>query len=448
MKIGKATIRGTGVALSTALLCSVVFFLTASNSRSAFASADGRHGHVSTDMPEGRLAVFDDAWETIYKRYYDPAFKDIDWNGLRSVFRRAATEARGSRQLYEVLRRMIKSLNDPHTRVYSPDEKSDWWNPRFVSVGLLIREIEGVPTVVHVEPKSAPARAGIQPGDEIESVDGVPVSQLLQQRLAFLIHSQQGKSARFRAVTTLLEGEAGSFTKLGWRGKDGRVKSDTFKRDWSERRLTFNISRREGKYLVVEIQSFTQALIFETVRALSSKLPGAQGVILDLRSNGGGDADAMSWIAALFLGEGVALGRFTDRVGATIQLTTNSKSLSAVVPPKEAKLPLIALVGERTSSAAEILASVLQTHGRARLVGTTTCGCVLAIRSRHTLPDGGVLDVSEFDYRTPSGIRLEGRGVQPEDLIILQRRDLYDKRDRALEAALYRLKALVKRGKR
>ena len=55
----------------------------------------------------------------------------------------------------------------------------------------------------------------------------------------------------------------------------------------------------------------------------------------------------------------------------------------------------------------------LQTKRR-RVIGTGTCGCVLAIRSRHALPDGGVLDVSEFDYRTAAGVRLEGRGIIPK----------------------------------
>ena len=54
-------------------------------------------------------------------------------------------------ELYEVLRQMIASLKDAHTRVYSPEEKFDWWNPRFVTVGLTVREVEGVPTVFQVE---------------------------------------------------------------------------------------------------------------------------------------------------------------------------------------------------------------------------------------------------------------------------------------------------------
>ncbi|MEP6818414.1 MAG: hypothetical protein ABJA18_02700 [bacterium] len=57
-----------------------------------------------------------------------------------------AAEADSSQELYGVLRSMIASLNDPHTRVFAPDEKSDWWRPRFVSVGFAIAEIAGLPT--------------------------------------------------------------------------------------------------------------------------------------------------------------------------------------------------------------------------------------------------------------------------------------------------------------
>jgi C-terminal processing protease CtpA/Prc len=61
---------------------------------------------------------------------------------------------------------------------------------------------------------------------------------------------------------------------------------------------------------------------------------------------------------------------------------------------------------------------------------------VLAIRRRHTLPDGGELDVSEMDYRTSTGARLEGVGVTPDETITLKKRDLLARRDRALERAL------------
>src|SRR5215204_958637 len=98
---------------------------------------------VSTATVEGRLAVFDDVWETIQDRYYDPKFHGIDWHAKRETFRPVAARAGSVQEFYGVLRQMISSLRDAHTRVYSPDEKFDWWSPRFVSVGLAVREVEG-----------------------------------------------------------------------------------------------------------------------------------------------------------------------------------------------------------------------------------------------------------------------------------------------------------------
>src|SRR6185503_706454 len=127
---------------------------------------------VSTSTREGRLAVFDDAWARINERYYDQTFNGLDWDVQRTTFRPLAAKAGSSEELYAVLRRMIASLNDPHTRVFAPEEKSDWWRPRFVSVGLALAEIEGVPTVVKVDNNSPAQRAGVRAGDVIESVNG------------------------------------------------------------------------------------------------------------------------------------------------------------------------------------------------------------------------------------------------------------------------------------
>jgi C-terminal processing protease CtpA/Prc len=70
------------------------------------------------------------------------------------------------------------------------------------------------------------------------------------------------------------------------------------------------------------------------------------------------------------------------------------------------------------------------------VLGNGTCGCVLAIRNRHALPDGGVLDVSEFDYKTAGGVRLEGAGVKPDKLVTVTRSDVYSRHDRAFERAI------------
>src|SRR5215204_2044282 len=137
---------------------------------------------VSTATAEGRLVVFDDVWETIQDRYYDPKFHGVDWQAKRDLFRSAAARASSPHEFYEVLRQMIASLKDAHTRVYSPDEKFDWWNPRFVTVGLGIREVEGAPTVIQVEPGSAAAQIDIRRGDVITKLDDVSVADLAAKR--------------------------------------------------------------------------------------------------------------------------------------------------------------------------------------------------------------------------------------------------------------------------
>lgn len=399
---------------------------------------------VSTATLEGRLAVFDDVWETIQTRYYDPTLNGIDWLSKRNEFRPAAAKATSAYELYDVMRQMIASLRDPHTRVYAPDQKFDWWNPRYVTVGLTVREIQGLPIVVQVQSGSAADRIDIRPGDAIVSIDGVPVADVISDRLENFGARADG-STRYRTVATLFDGPAGTSVNVGWTTRDGKSKSAALPRYWTQRHLGFN-NQRKGKLAVLRIDAFTQSVALEFSKALPNVLNGAEGIVLDLRSNGGGDAEAMADVASLFLDDGINLGKFADRSGASFELQTYSKRLWRVPQVRRIKLPLVVLTSESTSSAAEIMVAALQMKGRARVIGAETCGCVLAVRNRHPLPDGGLLDVSEFDYRMANGVRLEGLGITPDETITLTRNDVYSRRDIALEAARNFLNDRVNRG--
>ncbi|MDQ2920828.1 MAG: S41 family peptidase [Acidobacteriota bacterium] len=396
---------------------------------------------VSTSTREGRLAVFDDAWSSINERYYDLKFNGLDWSAQRTTFRALAAAANSTDEFYSVLRRMIASLNDSHTKVFAPEEKFDWWHPRFVTSGIAVREVDGFPTVVEVERDSEPQRAGVRAGDLIETVNGEPALSLINGRLTNSL-SFASASSRYRAFATVLEGTPGTSLEIRWKGKNGNERSARFQRYWQQRELGLRIRRRRGDVAVIQIDAFTRPVVADFVRALKQKIAGARGVILDLRSNGGGDAEAMTDVASAFLQAGFGLGQFTGRDGSSFTIATHSKSPFMPEPIEQTELPLVVLTSERTASAAEILIAALKTSKRAIVIGTETCGCVLAIRTRHLLPDGGLLDVSELDYQTAVGERLEKHGIKPDETVVVQRNDLYSGRDRAMELAVTKLTRL------
>lgn len=394
---------------------------------------------VSTSTRAGRLAVFDDAWSRINERYYDRRFHGLDWEALKVTFRALAADANSSQEFYALLRRLIGSLNDPHTRVFAPEEKFDWWRPRLISTGVGVAEVEGRPTVVQVARGSLPQRAGIHVGDVIETVDGETAMSLVKNRLANG-PSPESASARLRVFARLLDGPAETFVQVGWKEKDGAQKSARFERHWEHREFGVR-GGRAGNIAVVEIDAFTRSIVANFSRVLKEKLVGARGVVIDLRNNGGGDAEAMADIASVFLGEKVDLGQFTDRAGSSFEISTRLKSPYMPDRIAQTELPLIVLTSPRTASASEIFVAALKGSGRAIVIGAETCGCVLAIRSRHTLPDGGLLDISELDYKTRAGDPLEGRGIKPDETVLIERSDLYSGRDRAMKLAVDQLKS-------
>ena len=397
---------------------------------------------VRGDADESRLAVFDDVWETIRDRYYDPEFHGTDWEGARVRFRPLAARAASTSELYGVLRRMLATLRDTHTRVFAPDEKFDWRRPRFIGVGISVREVGGLPVVAAVERGSEAERAGLRAGDVVVAVEDEPALELFARRLREQAASSASASARFQVMARLFEGPHGSTVGVRWLGADGRERATRLRREWRVRDSNLRVRRvRGGEIGVVEFDIFTGEVAGALVRALDRELRGVRGLVVDLRYNGGGETEAMTEVASAFLPAGRSLGRFTDRLGR-LQFEPHTRAALLFTPDRIKTFggPVIILTSERTSSAAEIFVAALKEAGRATTVGQSTCGCVLAIRRRHVLPDGGELTVSEMDYETAAGARLEGTGLVPDEMVALDRQDLRARRDRAFERAVERLR--------
>lgn len=172
----------------------------------------------------------------------------------------------------------------------------------------------------------------------------------------------------------------------------------------SEVPLARRATRLEGGLLLLTFNQFDPGDDRWIARSIA-ETPGLRGVILDLRSNGGGRDDVLDKVAGLFTPRREVLIRLTGR--KTIEERTRGAGRNSY------RGPLALIVGPNTASAAEILAFFLGESGRALTVGERTAGAVTG-GVDHRLPGGGRLTVAEYDIRTANGTRLEGNGFTPK----------------------------------
>ena len=404
--------------------------------------ADGGATIESAATREGRLRVFDEVWEQVRARYFDPALHGVDWQEARRLWRPRAAEAGTEGEFYAALRRMLGLLRDPHTRVFPPGESADWRVQRFVTVGVSVREIGGEAVVTSVERGSEAERAGVRAGDAVVSLDGEPVAALVARRVEEQAAAAPSATARVLAVARLFDGPRDTSVAVVFRRTgETRERSANLRREPHTRLPSFDVRRAGNGARLVRFNIFTPEVAAQFARALGDEMRDARSLVIDLRDNGGGEAEAMADLASTLLPAGLSLGRFTNRDGRVqLEPFTRNALLSSADSFARFRGQIILLTNARTASAAEVFAASLREAGRATVVGETTCGCVLGIRRRHQLPDGGVLDISEMDYHTARGARLEGRGLSPDEHITPTREDLRRGRDRAVELAIEMLK--------
>lgn len=436
-QITKPTRARAALALC-ALVCLLALAPFTDRGRAAGVEDSAAQAYSTT---EARLRIFDEVWGQVSERYFDPDFQGVDWQEARRQLRPLAAEARGRVELYAVMRRMLGLLRDPHTRVFAPGESADWRVQRYVSVGVSVRELGDQVVVTDVERDSAAEEAGLRAGDAVLALDGEPAAALVARRVA-----ERGggvsPSTRLIAAAHLFEGERDTTVRLTYaRPGERRAREAVLRREPRTRLPSFEVRGQGDGVRLVRFNIFTPEVAALFTRALRDELKGARALVIDLRDNGGGEAESMADLASTLLPAGLSLGRFTDRAGAVrLEPHTRAALLSTADSFERFRRPVVLLTNARTASAAEVFAAALRESNRASVIGEATCGCVLGIRRRHRLPDGGVLDVSEMDYHTAGGTRLEGTGLRPDVTIEPTRETLRRRQDRALERALEILK--------
>lgn len=281
---------------------------------------------------------------------------------------------------------LVAGLNDPYSSYMTAEEYETWVataTGEYSGVGITFTQDEdGNFVVVSVTDDSPAADAGIREGDIIKTVDGQEYSDL-------------------DVIGNAIRGEEGSEIEITYI-RDGEEKSVTMTR---EKITQHSVEHRmlDGNIGYISISSFIETTGEDFSQALKElEEDGAQGLVLDLRDNGGGLVDACVQVADEFLDEGVVV-YVEDRDG-------NRTDYDA----KDGKTDLktVVLVNENSASASEILAAALQDNGF-EIVGQTTYGKGV-IQSTAQLEDGSALKLTIMQYFSPDGNAINEKGVTPD----------------------------------
>jgi carboxyl-terminal processing protease len=311
--------------------------------------------------------------------------------------------------------------------------------------GLTVRAIEGRPTVTAVRPDSSAARHRIAPGFIVTRIGGRTLSMTATSKRP--LRPVEERFAVRRTALHWLQGPVGTKVTLEYLDNDDRPGQVILERDNPPgvvRQIGHlpplhpeaRISEIDGVGVIAFNIFLLDPVLDDIKRAMDRfRARHARAIILDLRGNPGGLGAMAIPVAAEFVAKPITLG--------TLQFRTFSQTFTA--QPSLGRTPytgpLVILTDEGTASASEILAGGLQEAGRARVVGDTTLGAVLP-SVVEALPHGAVMQVVVADFKTPKGILVEGRGVQPDRRVIEPRAAFRAGRDPVMDAALSVIKLL------
>jgi carboxyl-terminal processing protease len=389
---------------------------------------------------EQKLAVFDRVFRDVRDLYYDPRFNGADWTAIGARYRPLASAAPDDEALLVVLRSMLGELRDAHTRILTAAQMRDRRAQEALSAGAILFEVEGVAVVYAVVPGSPAAEAGLRPGMRVVAVGGIPVAAALAEARSSIGASSSERAALLLAYRRLVSPPGEQPLRLGLVGADGAAIQVTLPRRRLDARPRFEARLLPGGALYIRFDRF-RAPVARQFRAALEQHRSASGLVLDLRANGGGDAEeGMKTVAPLFAAP-TLVARLATRTGrppsALFGLIRFPMELSAGRAGAQLFAgPVVVLVDEGTASTSEIVAASLQERGRARIVGARSCGCALGVLRYRRLPNGAALAISEVGLLSGLGRRIEGEGVVPDVAVPLRLGDLQSGRDAALAAGV------------
>lgn len=311
-------------------------------------------------------------------------------NTFGSIVKELQTQYVDTLNADEIMDRTIDALLyqiDPYTEYYPADDQDELLSisqGQYAGIGSIISK-RGNTVIINEPQDGSPAkRAGLRPGDVILKINNdtvtpdMPVDQ----------------------VSKRLRGQAGTGITIKVRRPyvDDSLLTFSFVRE--------NIKVNPLPYYGIDsdgigyirLTTFNEASARRVREAVAEMLknPALKGIILDLRSNGGGLLEGAVQIASNFVPKGTEIVRTKGREKRDVKIFKTTSQ------PLDTKIPLAILTDGGTASASEIVAGSMQDLDRAIIVGERSYGKGL-VQTPRALPYGDLMKITTGRYYIPSG---------------------------------------------
>lgn len=288
---------------------------------------------------------------------------------------------------------LLAALGDLYSEYYTAEELSSMMEQSqgiYYGIGAYVQldTNTGLPKISGVIEGSPAEAADLRANDLIYEVDGTSTYGLSLTEAVALIKGPEGTNVE---ITLIREGESDYVSLTLTRQK---VESPT---------VEFRMLEDDMAY--IQVTEFDDVTVDQFAEALAmARGSDAEGIILDLRGNPGGNLGAVVDMCNMILPEGMIV--YTeDKYGKRDEYKCDGK--------RALELPLVVLVDMNSASAAEIMAGAIKDHGIGTLVGTTTYGKGI-VQQIMSFRDGSAVKITISAYYTPSGNNIHGIGIEPD----------------------------------
>ncbi len=294
---------------------------------------------------------------------------------------------------------LVAELGDPYTEYLDPDQFNQFKDARagkYVGVGIEWHPQGDQALILRVFPEGPAAKAGIRAADRIVAVDGKKVARADGFAAMQTVKGVEGTDVTLRIART------------GAAQRDYVMKRAEIRRPVVESRIVTSGGKRVGYIHLDEFTAGSAKAFSAAVRRLVDDK--VDGLVFDLRGDGGGLVDEAIGVASVFLPKNATIATTRGRSGPNDTLKARGGAI-------EPHVPLVVLVDQNSASSSEIVAGALHDDGRAKLVGTHTFGKAL-IQSTRSLANGGALKFTVASYLTPDGFDLGAKGLPPDVSVV------------------------------